>query len=97
MLAGGALCLYLQRREIEGLEEMILFFFFHDLKALQKYNISVLKKKKKSLSCMRLVLKTNKGSAGALTFIDLGWVMNWMVCKEIIHILRLTLRNITHK
>lgn len=89
-------------------------FFFHGLKALQKYNMSVppfplappppkknktknKPKPKKSLSCMMLVLKTNKGSAGALTFIDLGWVMSWMVCKEIIHILRLTLRNITHK
>lgn len=53
--------------------------------------------KKKSLSRTCLVLKTNKGSVGVLTFIDLGWVMKWMVCKEIIHILRLTLRNITHK
>lgn len=96
MLAGGALCLYLQRREIEGLEEMILFFFSW-FKSSSEIQYFCSQKKKKSLSCMRLVLKTNKGSAGALTFIDLGWVMNWMVCKEIIHILRLTLRNITHK
>lgn len=58
-------------------------FFFPDLKALQKY-VSVLKKKKK-LSCMRLFLKTNKGSTGALTVTDLGGVMNWTVCTAITH------------
>lgn len=82
-----------QWREKEGLEEMISFSWFKSSSEIQY----VCCKKKKSLSCTRLVLKTNKGSAGALTFIDLGWVMNWMVCKEMIHILRLTLRNITHK
>lgn len=33
------------------------------------------KEKSHSLSCMGLVLKTNNGSAGALTFTDLDWGM----------------------
>lgn len=61
------------------------------IEKLFRYNTSILKHgivlHRKSVS------KTNKGSAEALTFIDLGWVMNWMVCKEMIHILRLTLKH----
>lgn len=49
--------LYLQYREKEGLEEMIFFFPLHDLKALQKYNMSVLQEKKAGVGWMtRLIV-----------------------------------------